>query len=188
MSKRPKVDREILDILNDYHLFLDCDKSIDMPFFVDKADRNHITSLKGETKLHTLVPFGNTYLECEMRDHDEFNYSFKILSDIIETRMLFRMDEGNGTHWNRHLPIPLDKQQVPTPHFHKRGDDGVEYAYRTNTLESQVSPLNIHEGFKLLCGECHIKDNNIEIKIQEEGTLPLIFAPESDPLKDIMFP
>ncbi len=188
MSKKPKVDVEILPILNDYHLFLDGDKYVDMPFCVDKADRNHITALKGQAEIKADKPFGNSVLECEVREHNEFNYSFKVLSDKIQSRMLFRMDEGDGTHWNRHFPIPVDQQQVPTPHFHKKGDDGIEYAYRTDALEANASPLNIHDGFTLFCDECHIIGDNIAIKIQEEGKLPLVFEPESDPLKGIIFP
>lgn len=188
MSKKPRVDTEILSILDDYHLFLDGEKYVDMPFCVNKADMNHVTALKGETELRASAPLGNTVLECEVREHNEFNYSFKILSDRIKTRMLFRMDEGDGTHWNRHLPIPVDQQQVPTPHFHKKGDDGIEYAYRTDVLAAQASPLNIHDGFSVLCDECHINKDNIEIRIQEEGKLPLVFEPESDPLKGVKFP
>ena len=188
MSKKMKVDREILAILDDYHLFIDSNKSVEMPFCVNKVDRNHVTSLKGETELLADKPLGRTTLECELRERNEFNYSFKILSDKIQSRMLFRMDEGDGTHWNRHLPIPIEKQQVPTPHFHKKGNDGIEYAYRTDTLDAQPSPLNIHDGFAILCDECHIIKDNIEIKIQEDDTLPLIFEPVSDPLQDIIFP
>ena len=188
MSKKPKVDKEILSILDDYHLFLDCEKYMEMPFSVDKLDRNHVTALKGESELHAVNPFGNTVLECEVREHNEYNYSFKILTDRIKSRMLFRMDEGNGTHWNRHLPIPVDQQQVPTPHFHKKGDDGIEYAYRNDSLDVKPSPLNIHDGFSVLCDECHINKENIDIRIQEEGKLPFVFEQEQDPLKGVRFP
>lgn len=188
MSKKPKIDTELLSILDDYHLFLDGEKYMEMPFCVNKPDMNHITSLKGEADLFADDPFGNTVLECEVREHNEFNYSFKILSDRIKSRMLFRMDEGDGTHWNRHLPVPVDQQQVPTPHFHKKGDDGIEYAYQSEALKSMSSPLNIHDGFSILCDECHINNEAIEITIQEEGKLPFVFEPESDPLKGIKFP
>ena len=188
MSKKPRVDTEILSILEDYHLFLDGEKYVEMPFCVNKTDKNHVTALKGEAELSASDPLGNTILECEVREHSEFNYSFKILSDRIKSRMLFRMDEGDGTHWNRHLPIPVNQQQVPTPHFHKKGDDGIEYAYRTDALLALSSPLNIHDGFSVLCDECHINNKNVEIRIQEEGTLPLDFEPESDPLKGVKFP
>lgn len=188
MSKSSKVDNEILSILEDYHLFIDSDKHLEMPFLVSKVDKNHVTALTGESELTADSPFGYTILECEVREHNECNYSFKILSDRVKSRMLFRMDEGNGTHWNRHLPIPVDQQQVPTPHFHKKGDDGIEIAYRTDALNEMPSPLNIHDGFSALCDECHINKQNIEIKIQEEGKLPFVFEPEPDPLKGVKFP
>ncbi len=188
MSKGPKIDREILSILNDYHLFIDSDKSIDMPFCVDKVDNNHVTALKGETELRTQFPLGNTILQCQVRERNEFNYSISILSDKIQSRMLFRLDEGDGTHWNRHLPVPVDQQQVPTPHFHKKGDDGIEYAYRTDKLKEEPAPLNIHDGFSVFCDECHIKNEDVEIIVQEEGVLPLEFEPVADPLKGVNFP
>ena len=186
--RRLKVDKEILPILEDYHLFLDGDKYVKMPFRINKVDKNHITSLKGESTLTASAPFGNTTLECEVREHNEFNYSFKILSDAIKSRLLFRLDEGSKTHWNRHLPIPIDQQQVPPPHFHKIGDDGIMLAYSNDHLFSRQTPLNIHEGFIALCEECHIKDDHIQIDIQEEGTLPLQFDSDADPLKDVIFP
>lgn len=188
MSKKPKVDTEILSILEDYHLFIDNEKSIDMPFYVDKVDNNHITALKGETELRAVFPLGNTTLKCQVRDRNEFDYSISILSDRIQSRMLFRLDEGDGAHWNRHFPVPIEQQQVPSPHFHKKGDDGIDYAYRTSRLEEGPDPLNIHDGFAAFCEECHINNKNIEIKIQEEGMLPLEFEPEVDPLKGVKFP
>lgn len=188
MSKHAKVDHQILSILNDYHLFIDSDKQVDMPFCVSKPDKNHITALKGEKELTSNAPLGGTVLECEMREHSEYNYSFKILSDAVTSRMLFRMDEGDGTHWNRHFLVPVDQQQVPTPHFHKVGDDGIMYAYSTDDLRQLPTPLNIHDGFTAFCKESHINQDDIKITIHEEGTLPLEFVPEADPLLDIQFP
>lgn len=188
MSKRPKVDTEILEILNDYHLFIDGGKYIEMPFRVDHADRNHFGSLKGESVLSANNPLGNTILECEVKEKNEYKYTFKILSDRIQSRVLFRMDEGDYTHWNKHLPIPVEQQQVPTPHFHKKGDDGIEIAYRTPRIEEEPSPLNIHDGFSIFCEECHINQDDIEIQVQEVGQLPFVFEPNPDPLQGIIFP
>ena len=188
MSKKPKVDTELLSILEDYHLFLDSEKSIDMPFCVNKVDNNHVTALKGETELRALSPFGNTTLRCQVRDRNEFNYSISILSDLIQSRMLFRLDEGDGAHWNRHLPIPIEQQQVPSPHFHKKGNDGIDYAYRTTRLKDGPDPLNIHDGFSAFCEECHISGDNTEIVIQEDGILPLEFEADADHLKGVKFP
>lgn len=188
MAKHPIKDKEILSILQDYHLFIDSDKCVDMPFYVDKKDINHTTSLKGESKLSATNPLGNTILECEMKEKNEYKYTFRILSDAIHSKLLFRLDEGDYTHWNRHLPIPVDQQQVPTPHFHKVGDDGIMFAYRTPTLQRMPSPLNIYDGFLAFCEECHIKSEQIKLVVHEEGTLPLQYEPDADPLKGIQFP
>ncbi len=188
MSKRPKIDHEILSILNDYHLFIDSDKRIEMPFHVGEIDHNHISSLKGSSTLFADNPLGNTVLECEMRERSVYNYTFRILSDAISKRMLFRMDEGDRTHWNRHLPVPVDQQQVVTPHFHVFADDGIMFAYRTAALEELSSPLIIRDGFIAFCDEIHINQENRTVTVQEEGVLPFEFVPEIDPLIDIQFP
>ena len=189
MNKQPIVDREILSILDDYRLFIDSDKRVDMPFRVDAVDKKgHSTSLVGLSDLSADKPFGSTVLECEMRDRSEYRYTFRILSDAIKRRVLFRMDEGGKTHRNWHLPVPVDKQQVPTPHFHIYADDGIMYAYRTEVLERITSPLHIRKGFVAFCDEIHINQKDRRIVIQEEGALPLEFTPEVDPLADIQFP
>lgn len=186
--KKPKVDKEIFDILGDYNLFVDSDKQIDMPFNVSEVDNNHVTAMRGSTELIADKPFGNTVLECQMREKNEYNYSFKILTDKVKSRMLFRLDEGDGAHWNRHFRIPVNEQQVLTPHFHKYGPDGIMYAYQTNDLNNKPNPLNIHDGFIAFCKESHIIHNNIQLNVQEVGTLPLVFEPERDPLVGILFP
>lgn len=188
MSKKARIDHEILSILEDYHLFIESDKSVDMPFCVDRVDNNHITALKGEAELFSESPFGNTILQCQVRDRSEYNYSISILSDRIKSRMLFRLDEGDGVHWNRHLPIPIEQQQVPTPHFHMKGDDGIEYAYQSNSLKEGPNPLNIHDGFSAFCEECHICNGNAEIMVQEQDALPFRFEPVLDPLNGVKFP
>ena len=188
MSNKPIVDTEILAILNDYHLFLDCEKHVDMPFYVDRVDSNHLGSLKGESVLTANNPLGNTQLVCEVKEKNEYKYTFKILSDSIQSRVLFRMDEGDYAHWNRHLPIPVEQQQVPTPHFHKKGDDGIEFAYRTARLEESSSPLNIHDGFEVFCEESHINHEKIEIQVLEAGQLSFVFEPDPDPLQGVIFP
>ena len=188
MKKEPFVDNEILSILNDYHLFIDGEKYVDMPYLVNTVDKNHPSSLEGEAKLSAEYPLGSTILSCEVRDKNEYKYSFKILSDLIDSRMLFRMDEGNKAHWNRHLPVPVDQQQVPTPHFHKVGDDGIMYAYSTDDLKSFPTPLNIHDGFVAFCNECHINQEDIRIDVHEAGTLPLEYEQEPDSFLRVDYP
>ncbi len=185
---RPKVDTDILSILEDYNLFIEGDKSLEMPFNVDQVDNNHISSMKGVSDLQSAYPLGNTVLECEVKLRNNYNYSFRILTDRVHSRVLFRMDEGQGTHRNSHLPIPIDEQQVPCPHFHKYGNDGIMMAYRTESLESKLSPLVISDGFSSFCEECKIKEDNIAIIVQEKGCLPLSSDTDEDPLNSIVFP
>ena len=62
------------------------------------------------------------------------------------------------------------------------------FAYRTAALEELSSPLIIGDGFIAFCDEIHINQENRTVTVQEEGALPLEFAPETDPLIDIQFP
>lgn len=188
MKKEPIVDNEILSILNDYHLFIDSDKHVDMPYLVNKVDINHPSSLIGDASLIAAYPLGATVLDCEMRERSEYKYSFKILTDAVTSKMLFRMDEGSKTHWNKHLHVPVNEQQVPTPHFHKVGDDGIMFAYSTDNLKSYNTPLNINDGFAAFCEECHIDQQNLKIVVHEEGTLPLEYEQAPDSFLKIEFP
>ena len=80
MSKNSKVDKELLSILDDYHLFMDSDKTIDMPFCVNKVDNNHITSLKGETDLRAACPFVHSFSRFVVKSSEIFSSRVKNIS------------------------------------------------------------------------------------------------------------
>jgi len=178
---------EILAALNDYNLFIDSDKSVELPFLVSKEKGNHPSSLYESKDLVSSYPFGQTKLDCEVREKSEFDYSFSILSDRITKRVLFRLDEGDGTHYNRHISVPLNEQQVTTPHFHKYGNDGIMYAYKSILLKQINEPLNIHDAFGIFCDEIHLDGNRKSFEMKEDGVLPNMKESVSDPLKGVDF-
>jgi hypothetical protein len=187
--KKIKINTELLRLMDDYNLFMTSAKSIQVPFRITKEKSNHPSSLYEETDLDSDFDFGKITLDCEIRDRNQNNYSFQILTDRFANRVLARLDEGNGTHRNNCDEIPLDQQMVTTPHFHKYDVLGRFIAYKTEVLNKvDITSLSIQEGFKIFCDEENISSSNdaiISIEIQEAGVLP--FEHDNDPLNGITF-
>lgn len=180
-------DEEIVELLNDYNLFINSKKSVDLPYTVSGVKKNHPSSLFQSQNLSSTYPFGQTKLNCEVREKSELDYSFSILTDRIKRGILFRLDEGDGAHYNRHLRIPVDKQQVTTPHFHMYDENGILYAYKSERLERSGDSLNIHEGFEVLCEEVHIEGCCADFEIKEDGVFPNFQEKIIDPLAGVHF-
>ena len=184
-----KVNSELLQLMDDYNLFMDSAKKIDTPLNVSKVKGNHRSSLYEEVDLISEENFGETSLVCEVRDKNKYNYSFQILTDSIKNRVISRFDEGNGTHKNNCDDIPLAEQMVTTPHFHRYDENGRFIAYKTYELKQLgTTPIKIADGFKSFCSHLNIScNNNIEptIEVVEAGALPLEF--DNDPLNGINF-
>ena len=184
------INKELLLIMEDYNLFLCSEKQIEMPIEVTKKKVNHPTSLYVEKKVKSSQQLGEDIFDCEIRNKDIKNYSYQLLTDAISKRVLFRLDEGNGTHRNNIPTIPLKEQQIPTPHFHRYDENGRFFAYRTNELETK-SCLDIKQGVVLFCQEAKIipseKNAKIEIAIQEDGVISSELLNDSDPLNGVDF-
>ena len=184
------INKELLSIMENYNLFLCSEKQIEMPIEVTKEKVNHPTSLYIEKEVKSSQQLGEDKFDCEIRNKDIKNYSYQLLTNAISKRVLFRLDEGNGTHRNNIPTIPLRNQQVPTPHFHKYDASGRFHAYRTKELEA-VSFLDIKQGLTIFCKEANIvsteEDSNIEISIQEEGTISSELLNDLDPLNGVDF-
>ena len=90
---RIKINNELLRIMDDYNLFMSSCKNTVMPIFVTKEKPNHKTSLYKEQMLVSDKPFGDTLINCEIRDKNLLNYSFQILSDRLNNRVLARLDK-----------------------------------------------------------------------------------------------
>lgn len=188
MSKAKK-NSQLITIMDEYVSFLESDKQGDMPLIVSNPKQNHPTSLYKEIPIIANVSFGNVVMDCEIRNKDTHNYSIQLTSDKIESRVLARIDEGNGTHRNCISSIPLPEQQVTTPHFHKYNEDGYFFAYQTHDLKDyEEKSLPIEKGMSFFCNEMNVLSTNanpIGILVQEEGTLPFEF--NIDPLDGINF-
>ena len=187
-----KINKELLAIMEDYNLFMDSDKQMELPIAVTNEKPNHTSSLYLEEIIHTDQSLGNNSFDCEIRNKDIKNYSFQLLTDALSNRVLFRLDEGNGAHRNNIPDIPLEKQSVPTPHFHRYDAKGHYFAYKSKELEElRDKPLDIQIGFSLFCKESNIHPENssqtIGISVQQNGNMPSSILNDIDPLNGINF-
>lgn len=178
------------DHIEGYYCFLKAPKSIASPIRVSEVKGNHKKSLYKEAPISCDASFGNNCFGCEVRRSDVYNYSFQFLTDQLKHRVLFRLDEGNGTHKN-HLPnVPLSQLSIPTPHIHHFDNDGNWIAYRPGALASISEPLHINDGFACFCQEGVLSspDGTMPtLKVQEDGAFPLEVISSDDPLEGIIF-
>lgn len=186
-----KKNREILALIDDYNLFMDSEKTTASPINVIHTKANHNESLYSEQPVVCSQGVNNVDLACELRQKSTTNYSIQLLSRDLTNRLLFRMDEGNGTHRNNLPYIPLSEQSVPTPHFHRYDSNGYNIAYKSEVIKNIAEPLHINEGLALFCLESntHADDGlDLSINIQEEGFLPMPdLYNNNDPLANIKF-
>lgn len=188
-----KQDTELLGMIDEYRAFMSAEKRVDSPVRVCTPKKNHSSSLYTTKELYSETPFGNTTLNCEVRNGDNSDFSTQILSDKIKRRVVFRYDTGGGTHKNSVPFIPLAEQSITTPHFHKYDDNGYFLAYKTDILNDtkQSSHLfDIELGFPYFCQEIMIYANDKhdlpEIQVFREGYFS--FKDDNkDPLEGINF-
>ena len=182
-----KINKELLRIMDDYRLFMESEKKIECPVVVSKEKQNHRSSLYVEGPVSGDNHIDCVKYNCELRDKRIDNYSISLVTDCISKKMLFRLDQGNGTHRNNLSGIALEEQSVPTPHFHKYTDDGHDIAYQTQNLRDN-SMVDIYDGFKLFCNEANIigdEEQEISLVVYQDGVIP--FEDEKDPLNGISF-
>ena len=126
----------------------------------------------------------NTHLKTEEKD-------FKFILRCVPfcERPFFRYDSTGPSHRNSNLPIPIEEQQVPTPHFHRFVADGKEIAYKTKVLldEKQSKVLeDISMCVLHFMQEANIKFENFDL-ISTPGVLPFKMEENIDPLENVQF-
>lgn len=179
-------DKQIAEVYNNYDNHLKSRKTTDSPFVVSSIKPNHPQSYAAEQAVSSEYPFGNTLVNCEVRPGVPFNYSFSYLSDAIDSKILVRLDTGDGVHRNRAPGIPLRLSQVPTPHIHKYRSDGYSVAYPIEGVDysSEASTkFDYQQGFDYFCRGLNIQDNekaSPQFKYAPDGVL-VFPVPDSDP-------
>lgn len=188
---KPK-DNQIAETYRDYESNLKSHKSTDSPFVVSAVKPNHPQSYEAQQAVIADYPFGNTIVKCEVRSGQPYNYSFLYLSDAVDSRILARLDTGDGTHRNRTPGIPLEESQVPTPHIHKYRADGYSVAYPIEGLDysSEASTkFDYQQGFDYFCRVLNIYDSqnaSPQFKYAPNGVL-VFPVPDSDPNEGVDF-
>lgn len=186
MGKNSK-NKELIALMDDYQLFLTTEKEISMPIKVSEEKPNHPTSLYVEGRVEYTGNIGEISYDCELRNKRTDNYSFQLLSNKIKNKLLFRLDQGNGTHRNNYPGIKLQEQSIPTPHFHKYTEDGFLIAYQTDELKENTL-MKVFEGVKSFCKEAKIGQGegiNAEVIVQNNEEIP--FQEDIDPLNGVNF-
>lgn len=182
---KDKQNEELLRLMEDYNLFMESPKHIDRSNHNLSPKSNHSSSLCLGGIVTSANSFGNTVFECEIKDPQNQKFSIQLMTDKISSKVLFRLDEGGGTHRNNLPNIPLCDQIVPTPHFHKYNDQGYFYAFQSKELKDRETPLNFIEGFDLFSEVIYAKILNKGLIMSPvEG---FIQFPDEDPLNGIVF-
>lgn len=174
-----------------YEAYLASRKVVTSPFVVSETKSNHISSIYAETPLTSTHLFGEVNLSCEVNNSSICDFSLKILSTIIPSKVLYRYDSDGPEHKNKVDYIPLPQQSVPTPHYHRFDEQGYLLAYQTEEMRdsSQISNWkDIEKAFDKFClsGNIHttIPDDKPKIIINT-GSLPLDYG--DDPTNGLNF-
>ena len=184
-----KQNNELLQIMQDYVQFMDSDKTIDLPVVVSEHKKNHPSSLYYVSALTSVFPFGETKFDCGIRDRDVLSYSFQIRSDKFESQVALRFDEGDAAHRTDIPGLPLDRQSVTTPHFHRYNEQGYLIAYKNEELNAVAqTSIGIEDGFDIFLREAKIGRTVAAplIKISENGIIQMNLQ-QTDPLAGVNF-
>lgn len=191
MKKYITPDLQIISLYNSYIDFLKANKTMPGLFSVIKEQGNHKSSRFGSVPLNCAVPLGNSSLECEKKGVMDCNYTLRMMSDKIESRLLARFDVGGPAHRNR--GEAMSRQPVPTPHLHSYNEKGVLYCYQTEELKrmAAVSPdLPLARGFGFFCSHYNIKAEDgvsmPRVTTAPDGALDMDFN-DNDPNANIDF-
>ncbi len=119
-------------------------------------------------------------------------FQFKLRYKEFFDNPIFRFDSDGDTHWNRIDGIPLEKQQVITPHFHKFNENGIEIAYKTDQLQDEKKSKALED--IEVCIAHFFHECNIRLKEDGFPTIKILsnqlgFSYEKEnPNQNIQFP
>ena len=191
MKKNQEKNTQILKYYKGYCNFIDGGKTIAATFNVTNTQQNHKTSSFGCTPLKSSAPFGVTTLECEKKGGTDCNYTLRMMTDKIDSRLLARFDVGGPSHKDPNQP--MKKQSVPTPHLHTYDENGILYCYQTEELRSMAHKdpnLPIESGFGFFCRHYNISSEDGQttpvIVTAPDGILDMDFN-DIDPNENIDF-
>lgn len=172
-----KTNEELVQKFANFQSFMQTPKYTSTPIVVKDKRPQHETSLEYEKNVDCSVSFGNSYISIEVKNGDSYNFSAKLMTDEISSKILLRYDSAGATHRNNFDYIPLAQQLVTTPHIHKYDNQGRLMAVKTEEiLANQEAAQDIKIGFPIFCkeGKIYGLQSTIcpKIQIGEQTVIP----------------
>lgn len=181
----------IKDNYSSYEAYLASRKVVASPFIVSECKLNHPSSICSNSSLSSTHLFGEASLNCEVNSANVSDFSLRILSTIIPSKVLFRYDSDGPDHKNKVDYIPLPQQSVPTPHYHRFDNQGNLLAYQTEDMKDKAQSSywkDIENAFDYFCQAGNIHANTPDDKpeiVVNTGSLPFDFG--DDPTNGLNF-
>lgn len=124
------------------------------------------------------------HLTVEIQINDDADFKFRITSNAEEIFFpVFRYDSKGIPHRNRHMP--LGKDMVECPHFHRFDENGRWFAYRTKIIDEQETALVKPEyALNHFCIEGNIEFEGVPKLQSVQSTIP---PDGGNPLNEVTF-
>jgi hypothetical protein len=191
LNMASKRFKEIQDNYTFYNKLLEERKSVFSEVLEINKFSNNANTIEETFPVNHPADIEDLILIVDVKINNHNFFQFKLRCKSFFPKPFFRFDSDGDTHWNRIDGIPLEKQCVTTPHFHKYNENGIEIAYKTDKLidENEKKALeDINLCIIHFFHEANIRVNNDqfpEIKIMS-NTLGFTFT-KQDPNKNINF-
>ena len=185
-----KVNIKVRDNYKSYCSLIDEEKILlNNKIVLDEKKNSRPDYKEKNTPTYSDVLPDDIIFTIQQKETEEKDFKFILRCVPFCERPFFRYDSTGPSHRNSNLPIPIEEQQVPTPHFHRFVADGKEIAYKTKVLldEKQSKVLeDISMCVLHLMQEANIKFENFDL-ISTPGVLPFKMEENIDPLENVQF-
>ena len=185
-----KVNIKVRDNYKSYCSLIDEEKILlNNKIVLDEKKKNIPEYKEKNTPTYSDVLPNDIIFTIQQKETEEKDFKFILRCVPFCERPFFRYDSTGPSHRNSNLPIPIEEQQVPTPHFHRFVADGKEIAYKTKVLldEKQSKVLeDISMCVLHFMQDVNIKFENFDL-ISTPGVLPFKMEENIDPLENVQF-
>lgn len=158
---------------------------------IKKVGNNHNTLEEPVVVKHPDIE-NNMILLVDVKINNNSFFQFKLRYKEFIDNPIFRFDSDGDTHRNRIDGVPLEEQQVLTPHFHKFNENGIEIAYKTDLLKNEETCKALEDIEYCIAHffhECNIRLNEESFPSVKIMSNPLGFSfQKEDPNQNIVFP
>lgn len=187
MGKRqPRIAKEVRDNYPRYAKIVDGEKDLcNAALWLRRSDEHKMKFVGTEQLEHKEI---NDTMHLEVSAATDFvsAFKFKIFNPAFMAAPCFRFDSWGQSHMN-FSDEPLLQRRINTPHFHRYNPDGVELAYRTDTINQNEEVILMDRKLALdhFLEEGHVRTTEPTSLNYEE--LLLASAEPTDPLEGVTF-